>query len=417
MSISQKLSTRPAESAQRGVWRLPDRAGRPNPYGVQWRERAWSDRLAREVTKRRSEFFPTVDQREARYAEICENKRLGKPSGLGRAEVRQWEAFLVAAGGVPWQEILAGYHAHIEATGIKPCGDTVETWGKEYLAECAAKMARGELSADSERHKRRAIGELVARLGHLLLDRVMAKDVEKMIDDMGNSHPPTFNGYRKIYFAFFNRAKDLKKIRENPIAGMGKRRFHLDNSARKLTPQQTGRLFAFALDHPVFKKLLARLALEFFLGVRFSSSYRAEKHDVSPAERLVNLPAGKLKTGLESGTGHQIDTNNFPGLEAVWLWIAAAPAEGWALTPREYMDLKSRLFTAADVPHPPNCARKSFATYDLAAHRNPGRTAYILGHTDQGMLWETYKGNATQAEGRLYQMIAPGTCREIAAKA
>jgi hypothetical protein len=415
MEATKRPGERQPDDTVRGVWRLRDRPGRPNPYGVQWREKVWSDRLGREVTKRPSEFFASADERDRRYAEIAQNKRLGKPSAMSRAEIRQWEAFLVAAGGVPWQQVLAGYHAHIEATGIKPCADTVATWGKEYLAECAARMARKELSEDAERHKRRAIGELTARLGHLLLDRPTAKEVEQMIDDMGNGHPPTFNGYRKIYFAFFNRAKALKKIRENPIAAMGKRRFHVDNRDRKLTPQQTAQLFAFGLDHPSFQKILGRLALEFFLGVRFSSGYRAEKKDINPHEHLVNLPAAKLKTGLEGGTGHQIDTSNFPGLEPVWEWIAIAPEEGWAVTPRAYMELKSQLFTAAGVPHPKNCARKSFATYDLAAHRNPGRTAYILGHTNQEELWEDYKGNATQAEGRLYQMITPGTCREIGA--
>lgn len=397
----------------RGVWRI-DRPGRPLGFGVQWRERAWDEKLNKETVRRPTEFFATKDEREARYAEIAANKRSGTPSSATRADLRQWQAFTTAAAGVPWQEILSGYHAHLAATGHRPCTETVATYGKTYLAAEAAKMKRGELSEDGERHKRRAIGELMTRLGHLPLDHPTASAVEKMIDEMGNGHAPTFNGYRKLYFAFFNRAVEERVIKENPIASMKPRRFHVDNRGRILTPQQTAQLFAFALDHALFKVTLGRLALEFFLGVRFSSSYRSTKEDINFAERTVLLPAKKLKTGKESGVSHMVDTVNFPGLEVLWEWLKIAPDGGWVLEPRTYMDLKSQLFNAAGVPHPQNCARKSFATYDLAAHRNPGRTAYILGHVDQEELWADYKGNATQLEGRLYQAIAPSTCREIA---
>lgn len=398
----------------RGVWRI-DRPGRPNPFGVQWREKVWDEERNVEVTKRPTEFFPSETEREQRYRAIADNKRLGKPSTASRADLRQWQAFLTASGGVPWQNILSGYHAHLAATGIKPCTDTVESYGLAYLAECAAKMKRGELSEDAERHKRRAIGELVSRLGHRPLDLVSPEQVEQMIDDMGNGHGPTFNGYRKLYFTFFNRAAELKRIRENPIRGLKPRRAVMDNSERILSPQDTAKLFAFAMGNAVFKKILGRLALEFFLGVRFSSSYRASTEDINAAERTVLLPASKLKTGMESGISHLVDTNNFPGIEPLWEWLAIAPAEGWAIDPRDYMELKSQVFPAAGVPHPRNCARKSFATYDLAAHQNPGRTAYLLGHVDQAELWNDYKGNATRAAGLLYQRIAPATCRDIAA--
>mgnify|MGYP002134221204 CR=1 FL=1 len=382
---------------------------------MQWREKVWDEGLGREVTRRASEFFARVEDREKRYLAVAAAKQANESTGPGRAELRQWRAFMTAAAGVPWQTILAGYHAHLDSTGRKPCTETVASWGETYLEEQKAKLARGDLSADSERHKRRALTELVSRLGHMPLDRIRAGEVEKMIDAMGNGHGPTFNGYRKIYFAFFNRAVEARVLRENPIAEMKSRRFVIDNTTRILTPQQTAQLFHFAMGHPTFGKIIGRLALEFFLGVRFSSSYRASEADINAAERTVKLPADKLKTGMESGVSHMVDTNNFPGLDPLWEWLAIAPKEGWNLEPREYMGLKSGLFTAAGVPHPQNCARKSFATYDLAAWRNPGRTAYILGHVDQEELWNDYKGNATQAAAQLYQRIAPTTARQIAA--
>jgi hypothetical protein len=278
-------------------------------------------------------------------------------------------------------------------------------------------MARKEMSVDAERHNRRAVRELSSRLGHMALDFPTADVIEKTIDAMGNESPATFNSYRKHYFTFFNRAVSLKLIRDNPISALKPRRHQVDNSKRILSPQNTAKLFAFALDHPVFKKILGRLALETFMGARFSSGYRFSKEDINFEERGIMLPAEKLKEGMESGVSHYVDTNNFPGLEILWDWLAITPDECWDFTPRQYMELKSQVFVAAGVPHPHNCLRKSFATYDLAAHRNPGRTAYILAHVDEKELWNDYKGNATTAAGKLYQTISPSTCREIAAGA
>lgn len=413
MTTKRQPKCQPVDKS-RGVWRLPDRPGRPNPFGVQWSEKSWDDRLGCEVRKRPAEFFPTEAEREKRYAEIAEGKKLGKPSTASRADLRQWEAFQTAAAGVPWQQILSGYHTSLKTSSHKPCTDTIKSWSVDYLAECKAKVSRNEMGKDTFSHKENAIRELTARFGHLPLDRPNPAMIEKMIDDIGRGHPPTFNGWRRMYFAFFNRAVELKKIRENPIAGIKIRRFHVDNRDRILTPQDTAKLFSFTMDHPVFKKIIGRLALEFFLGVRFSSSYRSSKKNINPVERTVILPASELKTGKESGISHMVDTNNFPGLETLWEWLAITPDECWSLKHSQYMKLKSAVFIAAGVPHPRNCARKSFASYDLAAHRTPSRTAYILGHTDQEELWEDYKTNATQLLGILYQAISPSTCREIA---
>ena len=100
--------------------------------------------------------------------------------------------------------------------------------------------------------------------------------------------------------------------------------------------------------------------------------------------------------------------------EQFWEWMAITPEECWSLTPREYLGLKSRLFVVANVPHPPNCLRHGFCTYDIAANKNPGRTATRLCHTDQEELWEHYNGEATSEAGKKYQRITPTTAAEIA---
>jgi site-specific recombinase XerD len=88
----------------------------------------------------------------------------------------------------------------------------------------------------------------------------------------------------------------------------------LFRTARKLRPQ-----------------VCARLALEAFAGLRYSSAARLVKADINFADRGITLPAAKLKTRKR----HYID-----GLpENLWKWLRAAPDEAWALTERQYLSL------------------------------------------------------------------------------
>lgn len=412
MATDNQPDSQPGDS-HRGVWRV-DRPGRPKPFGVQWREKIFDERLTREVTRRPTEFFASAAERDARLLEIAKDKLEGRSTQLTRAEEAQWRAFQAASAGVPWQQVLAGYHQAQALTGAKPCSETVEAWRVTYLAACQRLVDRGEMSPDTYRHKKKFLGDFAASFGHGLLDRVDAAKTEKWIDELGYTSPATFNSVRKILFAYFNRAVALRIIRENPIATMAERVAIVDNREKILHPWEAATLFAFALKRPDFRRMIGLGALEAFAGLRFTSAFRLEKKDLNIAERGILLPAFKLKTGMHDGSRHYIDTRTLPGLDNLWAWIEAAPAEAWTMTPRQYLELKSTWFIAAGVRHPSNCLRKSFATYDLVAHQNPGRTAFILGHQDQELLWNTYKGNATTAAGRVYQSIAPVNAAEIA---
>lgn len=399
----------------KGVWALPARPGRPKPFGCQWREIVWDEQSKREVARTLSEFFATPQERDARMETIAEDKRRGRMEGISRAELHEWRAFSAAKGAVHWRTVFAGYQAYTKFSGEKPCNISVTDFAKSYLARCAALMNAGEMAEDNERHKRRTVGKFAAAFGHFTLDQLDAKKVEAWMDSLGHNSNATFNSVRKLLFAFLNAAVTEKLIRENPIESIARRRHVVDNREKILTPVEAARLFAFAIDHPRFVHVLGRGALEAFGGVRFSSAYRLDPQcDLDMTGRTFKLPAAKLKTGMHDGISHWVDTTKMPGMETLWEWLALAPKESWELTPRQYLELKSAWFIAAAVRHPQNCLRKSFATYDLAAHANPGRTAYILGHRDQEKLWNDYKGNATRPAAELYQSISPTSARAIA---
>ena len=56
---------------------------------------------------------------------------------------------------------------------------------------------------------------------------------------------------------------------------------------------------------------------------------------------------------------------------------------------------------------PKNCLRHSFATYHVALHRDPGKTALILSHRNQEVLYQHYLGIATKEQAERYFDIWP----------
>ena len=58
-----------------------------------------------------------------------------------------------------------------------------------------------------------------------------------------------------------------------------------------------------------------------------------------------------------------------------------------------------------EIPH--NLARHSFASYHCALDMSASKTAMVLGHTSEAMLWNHYKGIATKTDAKKYFAIKP----------
>lgn len=139
--------------------------------------------------------------------------------------------------------------------------------------------------------------------------------------------------------------------------------------------------------------------MEAFAGIRFSSASVLRKEDVDFSALGIVLPAASIKTRRRE---------YIEGLpENLWTWLRAAPEEAWTVTPRQYMAAKSDVFRLAGVDNPGNVLRHSFASYHVALHGDAARTAIILCHTAQAMLWRHYKGRATKADALRYFAITP----------
>lgn len=367
---------------------------------------------------RPSEFFAKEADRDARYRELVSQRREGSLVTASRGEIEEFRAFKSAIGSTPWQDVVAGWRFGLMQAGIAPCSTTVEQAVDRHLLEMkppevrpGAEKLPGPVSADTYRQKKHKLTLFKEQFGHLTLDAVTGADVKDWIDDFeGVEAEATFNNYRKHVRTLFQIYVDKGVLRRNPVDDVKKKDDSIDEVGIN-QPHEVAKLFAFALASDKFRKAIGRLALEAFAGLRFSSGCRLEKHEINFADRGILLPRSKIKTGKATGRRHFID--QLP--DNLWDWLAVTPDECWSLTPRQYMELKSTLFTDAGVPHPRNCLRHNFCTYHLRLHTNPGRTATILCHRNQDELWGHYAGIGTHGKGVLYFQITPKTASRIAA--
>jgi len=384
-----------SETRCRGVRKLPARVGRPKPYGVQWRLDG----------KAKSEFFAEAALRDKRYAELVRSARKGTLTRiLDRREFEEWLAFKAAIGQeTDWRHVVDAWRTSLQSKDGSVCSISVKDACAEYMVAQERLYAAKRLSADTMRHKRQKIGRLFSdAFGANQLDKVSGEDIEQwIVDDLGFENADTINSYRKHVRALYSYF--AKQVRHNPADDIEVRDASVEY-VNILSVRDTAKLFLYALKNR--RVALGRLALEAFIGLRFGSGQRLEKHDINFEDKGVLLPAKKLKTGRR----HYID-----GLpENLWPWLDATTPDCWSLKPSEWMHMKSGLFHDAGVPHPRNCLRHSFATYHVAAFKNPGLTATILCHTNQMKLWSNYNGNATHAFGKLYFTITPETVEQTA---
>lgn len=398
---------KPRKSKTRGI-QFIDRPGVEKPFGIQWPEWELDPVKNISVRKRKTKFFRTQEARETKATELRDARShhatTVTPSLTDQA---QWRTFMALIGTTPLMTVYAGWQAHIKATGIAACSKTVAEAAKTYCDQALDRQAQGKLSLGYQRHLDRKIKLLVDQFGDMKLDAVTKDDIEDWIDGLdGVESDGTFDNYAKHIRAFFSHFVEEKVINENPALRI-KRRGEGMGEVVVITPAETARLLHVCRTNPAYRPMINRLALECFIGMRFETAAQITKPNIKRADKGVNIPAEISKDRRR----HYLD-----GLpDNLWSWLDVDPDAGWDMTPRQYMGLKSALFTAAQVPHPRNCLRHGFVTYHVAAFKDPGRTAFIICHTkDQNLLYEHYKGMATDADGKLFWTITPQTAESLA---
>ncbi len=372
----------------RGI-RLIAFAHRPDrPYGVQWRIDG----------QRKTKTFQTQEKQiEFAKALAGDTKRDGLAAlRLNTDEAREWRAFRALIGADANLEAVAACWERNKAVAVSPL-----TVREAVALYTAAKTAEG-VDAASISHYGPIFDRLEAAMGERNVGDVTGEEIAAfMAAQVGSEHT------RRSRFArcraLFNWLLESKRISSTPFAGMKPPKVAA-KEVEILSIAQSKSLFSKSSTNedgsPISqerREMLGRLALEAFAGLRNDTAGQIVAAEIQ--KDGLRIPAAKIKTRKDQFL------DGLP--KNLHAWLKWSRPEEWAMTQRQYAEAKADAFTRADVPHPHNCLRHGFASYHVAAYKNPAATSVVLCHKSAQLLWDTYRGIATQPDGNAYFAITP----------
>jgi hypothetical protein len=384
-----------------------DRPGIPKPYLARWREPGG---------RKKSRSFEDTIARD-RFAKdwIRRKENWGKAAPLVHPRtVETWRIFDELTGGHDPLEIARFWLKHRKVRdGVMPLADAVARF-----LEIRAALA---LSGDTTSHLQLHMDRLLAAFPGRTLGSITADDLRAWLTALAapDEMPPAARKVRELLAAakllpddelpmagytlrhhlrsagiFFGRAVKERWIEDDPTEAVEEPKV-TQGDIHVLSVADAERLFATNKD----SLIVGRLALEAFAGLRYTSAARISAAEILTAERGLVMPGSKHK----SGRRHYVD--GYP--KNLWKWLEHAPTACWEVTPRMYLKLKSQAFERAKVQNPGNVLRHSFCSYHIAQQKDAARTAVLLTHRSPAMLYQHYKGRATQADAQEYFAIAP----------
>lgn len=357
----------------------PDRSNAP--YFLHWREEG----------KRHAAAYDSTSARE-KAAKALAVKRSVHGTDVLTFDPREWRVWLAFKKVIGDADPLQVAHEWIverrEAAVL--ASTTVREASARYLkAREADGIAKATLT-----HAKMDIGRFALQFGERSLS-ITPDEIRAWLGMLPYADVTKRNHYKRVN-AFYNWAKLERLCVLNPCDNV-KSPIRDSDDVTVLGVDAVKKLFKTA--RKLRPQVCARLALEAFAGLRFSSAARLVKADINFADKGITLPAAKLKTRKR----HYID--GLPG--NLWKWLRSAPDEAWALTERQYLTLKSEAFRLASVQNPGNVLRHSFCSYHVAMHKDAARTAVILCHASPRTLYQHYKGRAMETDAAKYFFIRP----------
>jgi len=360
----------------RGI-RVFNLADRKSPFVVQWRERG----------KRKTKTFENEKDRD-KYAERLSTKaeRHGKDIlNFDPKEWAKWLQFKEMIGDADPMEVAMEWKQSGNYSNAPDVEDAITKFldNKEFEG----------VQHDYIVHMSKALDRFREYFGKEKLNRINADAIRGWLEDLGFS-PITQRNYRTYLTTFYNHFIDEGIIRNNPVSKV-KIAEPVDEEVSVLSFRDTEKLFRANRNEPY----IGRLALEAFAGLRFSTVQKLTYDDIKWDDQGIALPAAIMKTKKRQ----YID-----GLpDNLWKWLKHTSKECWDLRPRQCRRMKSEAFIRAQVPHPRNVLRHSFCSYHVAANKDAARTAVILCHANPRMLYNHYKGVATEKDAKKYFNIVP----------
>jgi integrase len=357
----------------------------------------WRTSLAR-----RYRSFKTLAQANYFAAELQRERRMNgaqpTPSLLSADEAKVWHELRVLIGGTPLSEVVEALKERRERMG----GRQLEVLVDDFLRMRKDEGVRGWLHTNQTLYLRRfvrAIGPLKPG------NAIEPDDVRKWVGNLKSEgySIKTVKHHLSVISLFFNRALAEGWVNRNPCKAVQMPKDEPAGEVSVLSAADTAKLFEANKD----RRVAVYMALEAFAGLRFSSAFRLDRSDINLEEKTILLPAAKHKTG------RRYLLENLP--ENVWAWIKNASLikdpnwvrRPWCMGRVLYDREKNEAFKRAGVPRSPNILRHSFCSYHVAKHQDAAKTALLMQHANQAMIYRHYRGVASQVDAERYFSIVP----------
>ena len=236
-----------------------------------------------------------------------------------------------------------------------------------------------------------------ALMGDRIIAEVTCADVDHWIQSL-NVGPQTQNNFRAVLSAMWTFAVRRGYAAVNVIQFVDKTSVVRDHIPTFSVGQLTSLLAAAPPDY------LPVLAIGAFAGLRPEEINKLRWGDLDFHERTIRVNASAAKTRKKRFA--EISDN-------LLTWLQPCAGQTGSVAPPNLQKLRRAAMKAANIGKwPPDVLRHSFASAHYAFHRDPARTAVIMGHRDQNMLLTHYRDVMRPSEAAKYWQIAPETSND-----
>jgi integrase len=265
---------------------------------------------------------------------------------------------------------------------------TVRQLVDEFIAN---RRAKGK-SESYVRDLKTRLSRFKMSMGDRIIADISSGDVDHWIQSL-NVGPQTQNNFRAVLSATWTFAVRRGYSIANIIQLVDKTSVVRDHIPTFSVDQLTRLLAAAPPDY------LPVLAIGAFGGLRPEEINKLRWEDLDFHERTIRVNASAAKTRKKRFA--EISGN-------LLAWLAPYVGRIGSVAPPNLQKLRRATMKAAKIEKwPPDVLRHSFASAHYAFHRDPARTAVIMGHRDQNMLLTHYRDVMKPSDAARYWKVVP----------
>jgi integrase len=281
-------------------------------------------------------------------------------------------------------------NAHAAAIERRNRSVTVNKLADEFIANRRAK-GKSDIYVRDLTTRLRRFKEL---MGNRIIAEITSGDVDHWIQSL-NLAAQSQNNFRAVLSAMWTFAVRRGYASANVIQFVDKTTVIRDHIPTFSVEQLTALLATAPPDY------LPVLAIGAFAGLRPEEINKLQWEDLDFHERTIRVNASAAKTRKKRFA--EISDN-------LLAWLQSYAGRTGRVAPRNLQKLRRATMKAANIEKwPPDVLRHSFASAHYAFHRDPARTAVIMGHRDQNMLLTHYRDLMRLSEAAKYWQITPET--------